>query len=108
MSTIQIRASHVDTHSVGTDVLTSHNTGREISPATAVTIASWWQSSGSVGSVLAGFASGTEVNRAALLDDIAATRTAEGYHSGRMNTADMLDLDMLATFVLNYGKENDR
>lgn len=86
-------------------MLTSHNTGREISPATAVTIASWWQSSGSV---LAGFASGTEVNRAALLDDIAATRTAEGYHSGRMNTADMLDLDMLATFVLNYGKENDR
>lgn len=108
MSTIQVRAPHVDTYSVAHDVLTSHNANHEIAPATAVTIASWWQSSGNVGNVLAGFASGATVDRGALLDDIAATRHVEGYHNGRMNTADMMDLDMLATFVLNYRKGIDR
>lgn len=107
MTTIQIRARHTDVHNVGVDVLTSHNAGREIQPATAVTIASWWQSSGSIGSVLAEFASGATVDRSALLDDIAATRNTEGYHDGRMSESGKQALDMLATFALNYGKEGN-
>jgi hypothetical protein len=74
----------------------------EIPEATAVTIASWWQSPGNIGCVLASFASGAEVNRTALLDDIHSTRRQEGYYSGTMSDEDKLALDMLATFIINY------
>lgn len=49
----------------------------EITDATARTIASWWQSPGSIGGALAALASGATVDRAALLEDINLTgRTA--------------------------------
>jgi hypothetical protein len=119
MNTIQVRARHATTDEVTDDVyfvahlqwelegVTMKN-AQEIRPESAVAIASWWQSSGTVGSVLAGFASGAEVDREELLDDIAATRQAEGYHGypGRQMPKDDRDaLDCLATFVLNHGRE---
>lgn len=73
---------------------------REIEPATARAIASWWQSSGTVGHVLASFASGVAVDRTALLDDIAASR------HGMTSAAEHAELDVLATFVINYQRED--
>lgn len=86
----------------------------EIPAPVAVTIASWWQSSGAVGSVLAAFASGCEVTRLSLLEDIHQTRLANGYFGpsgdpftrGDMMPENRLALDMLSTFVINYGKES--
>jgi hypothetical protein len=69
---------------------------REILPATAVTIASWWQSAGNVGRHLAAFASGSAVDRTALLDDIAATRRIHGRNDA---------LDCLATFIIDRRAE---
>lgn len=77
--------------------------GREILPETAVTIAALWQSSGSVGHVLAGFASGGAVDRDELLDDIYRTRLHHGYYTREMDARDRDALDCLSTFVLNYG-----
>lgn len=102
-NTIRIRAQHASSESTFADVRdVDANGDREISPESAVTIASWWQSPGSVGSVLAGLASGVEVNRTSLLDDIAATRRMHGYDDETMDYPDRLALDCLATFVINY------
>ena len=106
MNTIQVTAVMGRVKDTGADVFNVlHQSGpvesrREITPHSAKLIASWWQSSGTVGSVLAAFASGCRVDRAALLDDIAATRRTEP-----MLEWDRSALDCLATFVLNYGKE---
>jgi hypothetical protein len=79
-----------------------HESMREISDASAVAIASWWQAPSGTGYVLAGFASGCVVDRDELLDDIAATRREADaeYHTDEERTA----LDCLSTFVLHYGK----
>lgn len=104
MGHIQIRQPHVDSDAAMADVraVLSQTADlqdcREIEPATAVTIASWWQSSGRIGSVLAGFASGAAVERTELLDDISRSRATAGY----IRDDDSRALDCLATFVINY------
>lgn len=75
-------------------------TFRDIESTTARAIASWYQSSGSVGSVLASFASGREVDRSALLNDISATVFHDFAGEWPM------ELELLCTFVINYGREN--
>lgn len=110
MSTIQLRSAQLSSDQAYAECRNEWRAGDEISPNCAVTVAAWWQSSGNIGSVLAAFASGAEVDRTALLDDIAATRLAEGYFdsSGKpftrrhMSDNDRLALDMLSTFVINY------
>lgn len=98
---IQVTDSHVNEEEARRDVAEVITAGaREINPATAATIASWWQSSGSIGSTLAAFASGRQVARKELLDDIAATRNSCGYGNG-MEPADEQALDALATFVIH-------
>lgn len=68
----------------------------EISDEVAKTIASWWQSSGTVGSALASLASGAAVDRDYLYEDIAATgRTALPMWPR--------ELEMMATWALNHG-----
>lgn len=74
----------------------------EIGDAAALTVAAQWQASGSVGSVLASFASGCLVSRASLLDDIAATRRQAGPW---IAPSDARALDQLATFVIRHGGE---
>jgi hypothetical protein len=96
--TIQIRARHVSSDEAYAQVTARYGSD-EIDPAVAVTIASWWQSPGSVGQHLAAFASGAPVDDVALLDDIAATRREQGYPVG-MAPRDRKALDMLATFVI--------
>jgi len=95
---IQVRERHVTSEEAYADVELSYGS-HEIDPATAVTIASWWQAPAGVGYILAGFASGCEVDDVALLDDIAATRREQGYPTG-LAPRDRKALDMLATFVL--------
>lgn len=102
MNTIQVKAGHNFTVEALGDVESVLSQDgplkfrREITPESAVTIASWWQSSGTVGSVLAAFASGAEVDRTELLDDIAATwPEAIGGIDGDA-------LDCLSTFVINH------
>lgn len=121
---IQVRENHATSLDAYANVATVMAQERgpnvyiaEIWPYVAVTIASWWQSSGTVGNVLAAFASGAEVDRTALLDDIDATRREHGYHIALtyvsalhrlvpMAPRDRDALDCLSTFVINYGKSD--
>ncbi len=93
------REARADVRSVDAQSAESIIDNREIQPETALAIASWWQSSGTVGSVLAGFASGAAVERRALLDDITRTRATAGYIAPH----DQIALDCLCTFVIHYG-----
>lgn len=88
---------HVANHEAMQNVVNAAADGILITPATAGTIASWWQSPGGIGSVLAGFASGAAVKRAELLDDIHATRQAD-----KPTGDDVTALEMLAKFVSEY------
>lgn len=101
--TIRVRAS-IQTSDIALRDIRKSVGVKEVSPFTAVTIAAWFQSSGSVGSQLAAFACGAEVSKEALLDDIAATRQGfvRDYDSAE---SDWLALDMLSTFVINYAGE---
>lgn len=103
MSKIQIRTRHLDTDETHSDVKAASERGEEITPAAAVTIASWWQAPGGTGYVLAGFASGAKVDRDELLEDIFYTST-EAYRDGNLSVEDKLALDMLSTFVIRYEK----
>ncbi|WP_236973151.1 hypothetical protein, partial [Mycobacterium avium] len=92
---------HARTHRLTHRITQHYTTSRDLT-ATAVTIASWWQSPGGIGKALAAFASGSPVSRQELLDDIAATRTEHGYHTLAMLPRDRHALDCLSTFVLRH------
>lgn len=74
---------------------------QEITDACAVTVASFWQSSGTRGSAFAALASTGTVELQTLLDDI---------HYSYVNEAGSLDdklmLDMLATWAINVAGEH--
>lgn len=72
---------------------------REITPASARSIAFWWQSPGGTGHLLASFASGVAVDRSELLADIERSRDTLD-----VTAEQLLELDVLSTFVLNYGR----
>ena len=97
---IQVRTSILISATAWRDIRRSVGV-KEVEPHTAVTIAAWFQSPGTVGKHLAGLASGCAVVRGDVLDDIAATRRdfPRDYDSAESN---WLALDMLATFVANY------
>lgn len=91
------KVRHIPSSEAMHEVNTAH--GRhEVSDARALTIASWWQSPGSVGHVMAALASGLPVEVEALLDDIAATHNS--FTSWR--PSDLRALDMLATWAINH------
>ncbi len=75
------------------DVYESRNAGLPFSDSAARTVAMWWQSSGTIGSTLAAFASGTDVDENDLLTDIYNTRKA--------NPESKDDMDILDWWVLN-------
>ena len=91
--------NHLTSDEAAYEVATSYAAGEEISDRAALTVASWWQSPGTVGHVLASLASGRSVQVGALLDDIAATRREI---TGRSYSADHVALDMLATWAINH------
>lgn len=74
--------------------------GEEISDSTARTIASWWQSSGTVGSILASVACGCTVSVDALLDDIYYTTGA--WRDITPSSEDGRALGCLATWTMNH------
>lgn len=108
MSTIRVRGKQLGSREAYQIIARKYAQGAEIGPNTAVTIASWWQSPRAIGHVLAVFAGGQTVDRSELLDDIARTRSVEGYTDGRMALRDKVAIDMLATFVINYERGNAR
>ena len=71
----------------------------EFSDTAARTVASWWQSPGTIGSVLSALASGLPVGRDELLDDISATarEAMSKTHPGWPR-----ELEMLSTWVINH------
>ncbi len=69
---------------------------KELTPQTARVLATWWQSPGRVGHVLAGFGTGVAVDRDELLADIAATKPEASTEHDRDA------LDYLASFVSTY------
>jgi hypothetical protein len=99
--------THADSHAAYGDVrdvdAQDHGAGpvREIHDSTALAIASWWQSPGAIGHVLASLASGMTVDVAELLDDIAATRE-EARRTGTLSQLDATALDCLATWAINH------
>jgi len=103
---IQVRRPYIKTRAeTEYDIHNSYVGGWEISDATAVTIASWWQSSGSVGYALAALASGAPIDTQELLDDIYRTRhlSTDAQH---MTETDKRALDMLATWAINVAPRN--
>lgn len=100
MSTIQVKRPH----NPGAIVEHEIDTPGVISDESAVAIASWWQSPGRVGNVLASFASGVAVDRGDLLNDVWDTMRDTGLFQR--------DLDALHMWVLNkttyeYDYRND-
>lgn len=75
------------------NVYENRKAGIPFSDSAARTVAMWWQSSGTVGSVLAAFASGMEVDENDFLTDIYNTRKA--------NPESKDDMDILDWWVLN-------
>lgn len=88
-----------DVHSI---CRASARSGVEIPDQAARIIASWWQSSGTIGSALASLASGREVEDVLLGLDISATIAAHYRHA---TLDDKLALDMLGTWFVR--KVND-
>ena len=94
MAKITVKVPHV-TSDIATAELTACYGQREISDAVAVTVASWHQSPGTVGRVLAALASGATVEHDELADDIYMTRGQIG--QGSVNRR---DLDQLSTWAI--------
>lgn len=80
---------------------------REITDETAVSIAAWYQSPGTVGHVLASLASHMPVDVEALLDDIARTRQGVSDSNGE-RYFEYACLDCLATWAINHPSRKDR
>lgn len=88
-------------YDVRTEVIRASIAREEINDQAARIIASWWQSPGRVGHVLAGLASGAPVDSEELSDDI--SRTIRDHYRDA-SAEDKLALDMLGTWALNYGR----
>lgn len=74
--------------------------GQLIDSHQAITIASWWQAPGGVGSIMAEFASGCEVDNELLLEDIEATQD-EAYASNA-SESDIEQLGRLMDWVESF------
>lgn len=88
MTTVQTTAQHLTSDEAYAEVAS----GEPIGDAAAATIASWWQSPGTIGRHLATLASGLPVDAVALVDDITATyREANETASLPQRDADALE-----------------
>ena len=101
-NTINVKDYPILTNAEATEYMATMRLGNEFETpngempdSMARTVASWYQSSGSVGSVLASLASGSDVARDALAEDIAATARTQ-------NPMWPVELEYLATWLLNH------
>lgn len=76
----------------------------EVDTAVAVTIASWWQSPGSMGRAMAALASGAAVNAGDVLVEVSANRRLYTQEGSPEETA----LDMLGTWLIRVTDDKDR
>lgn len=99
-----IRIAHGTRHQYTADaegaVTVCRVTRARISDATAATIASWWQSPGSVGRHLAALASGCEVDSEDVLSDIDRTVISE-----RLSEFDVTALELLREWAEWQGQQ---
>lgn len=95
--TATVRAERVD-HATS-DEVNARRAGEVLSDAQALAIASYWQSSGTVGSVLAELASTRQADLASLLSDIAGTVRTERPSGGDLRQL----LDLYAWAVIRGG-----
>jgi hypothetical protein len=98
VETIEVHAPIATTCEVFEEVAARYGV-REVSDSVALGIASMWQSPGTVGHVLASFASRRPVSLSDLLEDIRMTRATE-----RMPADDEKALDMLATYAIRRAR----
>jgi hypothetical protein len=104
MATITVQLPHVPSYLADAEIsAVLGSPGPEISDCVAVTIASWWQSPGTIGRHLAALASGAPVQYGDLADDIHAT-----YNGPGLSRQDRQDLDVLSTWALNRTDANRR
>jgi hypothetical protein len=97
MATISLRKTRILTsREVAAHTARAEHEGREISDDAAVTLASWYMSSGAVGSVLCAMAHGFTVSDGDLADDIYDTR-----HGAGITDEDEHYLDLLSTWRLD-------
>lgn len=103
MAKITISLPHVTTRVADAEIsAVIASEGPEISDCVAVTVASWWQSPGSVGRHLAAVASGAPVEYSDLADDIHMTRRVA------RDERDRRGLDCLSTWALDRTRANTR
>lgn len=99
MAILKVWAAHLTSNEVQREIKQALGV-REMSDAAALTVASWYQSSGTAGRGLAALASGYPVDHQAVLDDI--------YQARRMDAGSRFDreaLDMLGTWTLAKVRE---
>ncbi len=99
---MRVRVRHVDEQTARDAVFYTYGTGREISDEVAATIASWWQSPGGTGEVLAALSTGAQFDVTELLDDIASTRAWVIRHADAQLEPNLRALDLLGTWVINH------
>lgn len=110
MSTIQSSTrTQVSEEAVRSDVraVLASDMGTELADHSAVTIAAWWQSPGTVGRHLATLASGLPVDLEDLLDDIHATRKEAADSGYPLLRKDSDAFDCLATWAINHPSRKD-
>src|SRR5512145_2721100 len=97
MTMLQVRVSHAVSSTVDDQIAERYGVA-EIDDSVAVAIASWYQSPGGIGHILAAFASGTVVGFRELMDDIHATRREVDRHNEPDAPTMRKQLDMLGTW----------
>lgn len=102
MKKIQVKEKHLSSNAAYVVLASSQEKGREINDACAVTVASWYQSSGTVGSALAAFASGAEVEIEELQEDLSRTIQQQYKMASHI---EKLAMDMLGTYLAAKSKE---
>lgn len=100
MTMLQVQVSHAQSSTVDDQIAERYGVA-EVDDSVAVALASWYQSPGSVGRILAALASGTVVGFQELMDDIHATRREIDRHNEADAPTMRRQLDMLATWVID-------
>lgn len=90
---------HQYTSTVNQCIEEAQLTDTEVPDSTALTIASWWDSPGTIGQELARLAQTGKANLDDLLEDISNTRNSEF-----MDDDDSVAMDMLCTWAIHAAK----
>lgn len=90
---------HMTSAQLDAEMSGAEEENREVSEAAARTIASRWQSPGTVGWALAAFASGAEIDWQSVYDDLSRTVVAE---YATVGPGSRRELDLLGIYLLAH------